>query len=139
EAMGQYAFIRCFAAGGHGNGKRGVKPAAMLITAIEIKVNIRVDFGTIVDDGGKAATAIEPYVHDVGFLTEMVMAAFGALESRGQEIFGFSGEPDLGAAFVAEEFLQMADGGFVNDGFAAFFTIENRNGYAPGALAGNTP
>ena len=110
----------------------------MLVAAFEVEVDIAVDFGVGADDGGERGTAVEPYVHDIGFFGKFMTAAFAGV-AFGQEVFGFSGEPYLRTAFFPEELLQMSDGFFGDDGFAAVFAVEDRDRHAPGALTGDAP
>ena len=82
--------------------------------------------------------AIEPNVHDIGFLVEMVVTAFRAHSTSGQQLFSAMSPPCIGA-FLFKPVSNSIDGSFVNQMLAAFVAIEDGNRNAPNTLTADAP
>ena len=141
EAMSQYCPIRSAAADGNSLAKGRIEPTAMLIRSFKIEISRPAELRPallILQNREMRRTGIEPHVHGIGFLAEMAATALGTFITFGKQLLGFIFEPAL-RAFFTVDFLQMGNGFVVDDIIAAIFTMENRDGDAPGPLTGNAP
>src|SRR5216683_2858531 len=109
----------------------------MLVSAFGVEVGGPVQFGLEVEDGVPACAGLEPDVEDVHLLAELFVAA-GALRSPGQECGCVVDVPGVGAFFFEEIDDALVDGLVVERGMA-LLAEEDRDGYAPDALAGDAP
>ena len=82
-------------------------------------------------------TAVEPYVHDIVFLSEFTAAALALYACRDK--FACILSPPCIAAFLAEEFRDSIDSLVIAYRLAAVLTVNNRYRNAPCSLTGDTP
>lgn len=138
KAMGEDGFIGGGAASGHGDEKTGVEPSAVLVGAFEVELRRGVEFGAIFKNGNVGGAAIEPDIEDIRFFFDGTVGGIGMGEVFGKKIFDGPGPPGVGT-FFGGELDQFFDNGRIEDAFARGFADHSRDGYAPSALAGETP
>ena len=137
-AMSQYGFIRSTACNSNRGQQRGLEPAAMLVTAFEVHSNRPGKLRTLCSNSHVRGTAIEPYVHDVGFLMEVLAAAFRADSAFRQQLFSSMSPPCVTALFF-EPVSNGVNSSLVNQMLAAVVAVEYRDRYAPYALTADAP
>ena len=91
------------------------------------------------DDRGIGRAGIEPDVHDVGLLGELLAAAVFALGALGQDVLRVGGVPGVRTPVRAKKLRDGGDARLVDMVFAAFFAVEDRDRNTPGALARDAP
>ena len=137
-AMSQNGFIRSLTGNGNGGQEGGLEPAAMLVAAFQIHVNGPAQLRTLCSYCHMGGAAVEPNVHDIGFLVEMVVTAFRAYSTSGQQLFSAMSPPCIGA-FLFKPVSNSIDGSFVNQMLTALVAVENGNGHAPNTLTADAP
>ena len=136
--MSQNRFVwRCVTGADRGE-QAGVEPAAMLVAAFKVEVGWCLELFSLLHDRGMRNTRVEPDIENVHFLTEIIMAATWADGAVRQELFSFFFVPDI-AARLFEKVGDMVHDLAVGQSFIAFAAIEDRDRYAPAALAADTP
>src|SRR2546426_909062 len=110
-----------------------VKPAAVLISALEINVGWPGQIRLMPEHGDVAGTGFEPDVDDIGLFAEFSSATFAALGSSGKCV-GFGRIPGIGAE-AAEEINYFAIERRIIQRLAAAFAQEHSNRPTPDALA----
>ena len=137
KAVSQYGLVRRFAAAGHRNIQRGVKPTTVLVRAFQVQINRPAQLLTLIGHGQMAAAAVKPNVHNVGFLAELMAATFTG-QALGDQLGSVLGKPDVGA-MLGKQLLDVRNRFIINNFLAAFLAVENRNRYTPGTLTGDAP
>ena len=115
-----------------------MEPAAVLIAAFDVHIR---GPGQLVgggEHGQMARAGIEPDIQDVGFLTELGGAAFGASHAGRQQLGGGALIPDV-SGVLGEEAHDAIQDFAIGDGLAATVAIEDDNGHAPDTLARDAP
>ncbi len=115
-----------------------MEPAPVLIVPLQIHVRRRGQVRPVFQNGGMTDPRIEPDVEDVRLLPEMFMSAGGANRTREHQVFRLLFEPDIGA-MIPDQGDHTIQKFFRQEFLIALFAVKNRQGYAPQALAGNTP
>ena len=136
--MSQYGFVRSTACNSNGGQQRGLEPATMLVTAFEVHSNWPGQLRTLCGNSHMRGTAVEPYVHDIAFLVEVLAAAFRADSAFRQQLF-CSVSPPCIAAFFFEPVSNRVDGSFVNQMLTAVIAVEYRDRNAPYTLTADAP
>ena len=137
-AVSQNGFIGSLAGYSNGGQEGGLEPTAMLVAALQVHINRPAQLRTLSCYCHMGGAAIEPNVHDIGFLVEMVVTAFRAHSASGQQLFSAMSPPCIGA-FLFKPVSNSIDGSFVNQMLAAFVAIEYGNGHAPNTLTADAP
>ena len=114
-----------------------MKPAAVLISALEINVGWPGQIRLMPEHGDVAGTGFEPDVDDIGLFAEFSSATFAALGSSGKCV-GFGRIPGIGAE-AAEEVNHFAIERRIIQRLAATFAQEHGDGHAPDTLARDAP
>ena len=118
--------------------QRGLEPAAVLVAALEVEVGGPAEVLPVVEDGGVARTGVEPYVHDVGVLAQMLAFALRAYSEVADKLFGRHRPPAV-AAVLAHLLRDAAHAVAREDDLAAVLAVEGRYRNAPRALAADAP
>ena len=137
-AMGDDLLIGSHALGGDGGQHGRLEPAAILVAALQIHIGREMQLVPLIHHGGVGGARIEPNVHDIGFLGEVLMAALGAHKALRHQLVGGLLKPDVGA-MVMEQVCNMIDGFRGYNICTALIAVENRNRHAPLTLTGNAP
>ncbi len=137
-AVGDDLLVGGHAAAGDGGEHRGLEPAPVLVAALQVYVGGVLEAVPLIGHGGPGGAGIEPHVHDVVFLGEVVLAALGAGKPGGDQLVGGLVKPDVGAV-LPEQPRHMGNGLWGDDRLAAIVAVKHRDGHAPHPLAGDAP
>src|SRR5690242_11707977 len=116
-----------------------MKPAAVLIGALEVQLRRPAQLGPRLEHGGVAAAGVEPHVEDVRLLAEAIAAALCATRAWRQQARRRSRMPLVGAGALAEDPRNVLDDALVEQHRVAALAIERDDGHAPHALARDRP
>ena len=136
-AVGADCLVRCAALVNHRGQQRGLEPSAILVGALQIQISRPLQAIVLFHDSSVGNTAVEPDVHDVIFLGELLTAAL-ALYFRRQEFRQILCPPSI-SALLAEQSGDVTNGGVVDDGLFAGLAVDDRDRYAPCSLTGDAP
>ena len=110
----------------------------MLVAALEVEVCGPAEVLPVVEDGGVARAGVEPHVHDVGVLAQVLASALRAHREVADELFGRHHPPAV-AAVLAYLLRDAAHAVAREDDLAAVLAVEGRYRNAPCALAADAP
>ena len=88
--MRQHGLVGCAAARPAGLDQRGLKPAAVLVRAFQIKIGRPSQFGALFQNKGVGRARIEPHLDDIGDLLPI-----GRIIGVAEEFRRIGGEPDI--------------------------------------------
>ena len=142
EAVGEHPLVGGVAVDGHRGEQAGLEPAPVLVGALQVEIGGVLELGhpgrlaaDAAQDPGPRRAGVEPHVHGVGALAPVLgLARIGLRQEPGFIPF----PPNVGAV-LGNQGLDVAEGGFVEQHLAGLAVIKDRNGHAPGALAGDAP
>ena len=138
EAMGEHAGVWRAVAGRQRSQQRGMKPAAMLIAAFEIKIRPAAQTRVLFDHRSIADAGIEPDIENIFFAGKILAAAIGTLEIGRHKLVHRPGEPGIRSIFFKDRRDMIADR-LGQNGLVTFLAVDRRNRHAPRALARDTP
>ena len=137
-AMGYRTFVRRSLSQRNADKKRTLKPAAVLVSPLDVQVGRPGKVRPATQSREMAAPRVKPDVEDVELLAKLFPAALGAHGVRRKQVFSGAGVPGVRA-------LSFEDGGHVIDHVLleqdriTGVAVEGHNGNPPVALPGNTP
>ena len=144
EAVGQHPPVGGLAIDGHRGQQAALKPAPVLVTALEVEIGRVVERGRVgvtgqlaeaTQDTGPRRARVKPHIHGVGAL-----APVGRLGHPrfGQQAGLVALPPDI-RAVLGDQRPNVLQGLLVEQHLARFAVIEDRDRHAPGALAADAP
>ena len=138
EAVRDHLAVGRAAARAEADEQRALKPAAVLIAALEVQVRRPRELGPDRQHGFMARTGVEPHIEDVHLAFEARPAARRTGEPGGHELVDGSLVPRVGAIRL-EHLRRLLDEGRRQNRFAALRAVEGRNRHAPDALTRDAP
>src|SRR5215813_2899115 len=111
----------------------------MLIRSLEVHVGRPAQLGPRLQDGGMAASRVEPYVEDVRLLPELLPTTLGTARARRQEVAGRARIPLVGAPTIAHDRGHVLDQTLLDEDRLASVAVERDDGHAPHTLTRDGP
>src|SRR5215467_9326318 len=139
EAVGHDALVGRRVARAHGLEQRGLKPAAVLVRALEVELGRPVQLGPRLEDRRVAAAGVEPHVEDVRLLAEALAAALRAAGPRRQELARRARIPLVAALALTEDRRDVLDDALLQEERLAGRAVERDDRHTPHALARDDP
>src|SRR3981189_1397060 len=115
-----------------------MNPAAKLITTFKINFRRPAKLRTVLQNGDRRHSAVEPYIQNVSFLCPLVRTTGFAYVTWRQEFTGLARVPGI-ARLTFEDVRDVIDDGWFGNRFSAFGAVEDRNGHSPNSLSRYTP
>ena len=143
EAMGEHRFERGLSVDSHRGEQAALEPAPVLIGALQIEIS-RIIEPRAGDRSARhqspqhprpGGARIKPDIHGVGALAPLV----GLSGSPRRQQLGLAAFPPHIRTMLGHQRLNVGQTGFIQQHFAGFAVIENRNRHPPGALARDAP
>src|SRR5262249_37653828 len=119
--------------------QRGLKPAAVLVRALEVELGRPVQLGPRLEDRRVAAAGVEPHVEDVRLLAEALAAALRAAGPRRQELARRARIPLVAALALTEDRRDVLDDALLQEERLAGRAVERDDRHTPHALARDDP
>src|SRR5262245_54453100 len=136
--MGQYAAERRPVACRQGCQQRGVKPAPVLITALQIKIGASAKAWVLLDHRRMADSGIEPDIENILFAGEIMTVAIGTAEIWRNQLVERADVPSIGS-FLGKNFRDMIAELAGEHRVIAIFAIDRGYRHAPRTLPRDAP